>query len=110
MSQRRFVHLGINPFGSGAAVPGATVPPNYTVVLEHYLDTLDAPYGDWFRYGSQNYVVWTSLAPDDLAKQIRNLPGFQNVYVLATEMGTTPVLCNGLMSKRFWEWLHRPRS
>lgn len=106
--RRRFVHLGLNPMGTlGDA---GREPPHFHKLLQRFLDEVDGAGGDWFRFGSQNYVVWTSLSLDELAKGIHELEGFGSVYVLATEMlDTRTTACNGWMSSKFWDWLRKAR-
>jgi hypothetical protein len=104
---RRLVHLGINPLGSVASVPGSVNPPNFTQALETYIGRF-AP--DWFRYGAQNYVLWTDADLTHLATGIQALPGFQHVYLLLTEFNPRLPACDGMMSAAFWQWLYKPRS
>ena len=105
--RNRFVHLGFNPLGAIAGQPSAAAPPNYHVALEYYLSHVC---GDWYRYGSQNYVLWTAQELSDLATQIALLPGYSNFYVLLTEMsGPAPAQSNGWMPQRFWDWLNQTR-
>jgi hypothetical protein len=75
--------------------------------LEKHLIDIGA---DWYRYGAQNYVLWTDLPLADLAPDIVALPGYSNVYIFVSELPmTTSDACNGLMPHRFWEWLQKPR-
>jgi hypothetical protein len=101
----RFVHLGINPVGAIAGQPNAQWPPNLNAVLENYLNA--AAGWDWFRYGAQNYVLWTDANLNDLARGIAALPGFQIVYVLVTEF--TLSQCSGWEPQPFWQWLQQSR-
>ncbi len=105
--RRRFVHLGINPVG--AFRPGqmaATYPPGHPAPLQNYLTSLG---GDWYRYASQNYVLWTSVDLATLVSQIAALSGYQSVYVLATEMAPIGGSSNGWMPPEFWQWMRKPR-
>jgi hypothetical protein len=101
----RFVHLGINPVGALAAQVGTQPPANYQLVLEQFLNLSVS--GDWFRYASQNYVIWTNADLQQLATAIAGLPGFQIVYVFATEF--TLAQQKGWMPEGFWQWLVKPR-
>lgn len=98
----RFIHLGINPVGNSGIAP----PANYNAILEAYLNQV-CP--DWFRYASQNYVIWTNLDMQSLAGRILELPGLQNMYVFATVFTSGALSSNGLMPKQFWDWLHKVR-
>ena len=102
----RYVHLGINPVGAVAHLPNAQWPANFLRHLEFYLAMF---VGDWYRYGAQNYMLWTSADLAEMTKGIMRLPGFQNVYVLATEVADPYVAVNGWMPPQFWSWLHKPR-
>lgn len=93
---KRFVHLGINP---RALVFAIAVNSN----VEAFLNKNAA---DWYRYGTQNYVVWTDIALADLADAIRKLPNMANSYVFASEMSEER---DGMMPKEFWEWLNKLR-
>jgi hypothetical protein len=100
------VHLGINPIGALATVPGARPPANFWAVLEGYISRVST---DWFRFGSQNYVLWTEVDLAELGSAVKALPGFQNVYILATEFDPAAHKCNGMMTADFWNWLQRQR-
>jgi hypothetical protein len=103
----RYVHLGINPMGAIAGQPSAAPPAGYPEVLQQYLNSVA---DDWYRYGSQNYVLWTNLDLSDLATQIVRLPGYASVYVLAIEIADpAPAGSNGWMPQQFWNWLRKPR-
>jgi hypothetical protein len=102
---RRYVHLGINPRG---AMPTLGLRPlNWNKTLE----ALIVQHGDWYRYSSQNYVLFTESNLAQLAGQIRALPGFQAAYVLLAELpGFDPERCNGWMDPKFWAWLQGSRD
>ncbi len=103
---RRLVHLGVNPLGAVANVPGSGNPPNFTGSLESYIGLFAT---DWYRYGVQNYVIWTDADLTQLALGIQALPGFQQVYLLLTEFNPNVPACDGVMPADFWKWLHKPR-
>jgi len=104
----RYVHLDINPVGAIAGALWATLPPGHPELLEKYLSTVSN--NDWYRYGAQNYVVWTAMELSELATQIAHLPGYANVYVLLTEVANPgPMGSNGWMPVQFWNWLNKPR-
>ncbi|HXM62960.1 MAG TPA: hypothetical protein VN950_19010 [Terriglobales bacterium] len=103
----RFVHLGINPVGAIASQPAPAPPDNLYARLEGLFDTHAL---DWYRYGSQNYLLFTSISLEDLTGMIVRMPGFQNVYLLLTETPEIQALrCNGWMPMDFWQWLFKPR-
>jgi hypothetical protein len=104
---RRFVHLGINPVGAVAGQPNPASPHNFYPLLENYLNQLVVN-GDWYRYASQNYVLWTDADLADVARGVAGLTGFQNVYILVTEF--TQAQCSGWMPRMFWDWLRKPRG
>jgi hypothetical protein len=104
---KRFVHLGINPIGAVAGAGQSAIwPPNFTIVLENYLSSV-VVYNGWFRYGVQNYVVWTDADLNQLAQGVAALPNFGIVYVFATEF--TLAQFGGWMPPLFWSWLQQPR-
>ena len=105
----RYVHVGINPVGAIAAQAGASNPPGYPGSLQTYFASFGA---DWYRYGAQNFVLWTAMDLTALASGIAQLPGYGNVYVLMTEMAVPAnfQLTNGWMPQAFWEWLHKSRT
>ncbi len=101
---RRYVHLGINPIGSGSIL---TQPLNWNRALEALL----IQHGDWFRYGRQNYVLHTDADLTYLSQRITALPGFKSVYVLLTELAGVDILrSNGAMDPKFWRWLQGERD
>jgi hypothetical protein len=104
----RFVHLGINPVGAVAHMqPPAAWPENFYARLEYCFTTHSI---DWYRFGSQNYVLLTSIGLAELGRLISGLPAFENVYVLLTEMSNIqPPSCNGWMPQQFWQWLFKAR-
>lgn len=105
--RKRFVHLGINPLGSNAINPGSTAPVKYAEILQSFFGNRGI---DWYRYASQNWVLWTDADLTELSMSIQGLPGFKEVYVLATEVGgTTPLTLQGLMPQVFWNWIYKPR-
>jgi hypothetical protein len=104
---RRFVHIGINPVGAVAGQPNAAWPPNFYPLLENYLSRLVTD-NDWYRYASQNYVLWTDADVTEVARGVAALAGFQNIYVLVTEF--TPAQCSGWMPLMFWNWLRKKRG
>jgi hypothetical protein len=72
--------------------------------LEDYLSTLK---GDWFRYAAQNYVIWTSLSPVELANGVRAQKGLENLVMLITPF--QPSWVGGYMPQEFWNWLQKQR-
>jgi hypothetical protein len=104
----RYVHLGINPVGALASPqnPWPNWPTNFNLTVESYLRSLG---GDWYRYAAQNYVVWTNWDITQLAQGLAGLPGFQNVYVLVTEMDLQFYKTNGWMPQKFWDWIYQFR-
>lgn len=104
----RFVHLGVNPVGAVAHIPATQWPSDFYGTLQRHLDLVST---DWYRYDGQNYVLWTTIGLDQLVRGISALPGFQSVYVLATEFappeGTS---FNGWMPAKFWQWVRKPRA
>lgn len=72
--------------------------------LDAYLTSLN---GDWIRYASQNYVVWTNLEALELANGIRAAQGLQTLVMLITPFH--PDWANGYMPPEFWQWLRRIR-
>jgi hypothetical protein len=103
----RFVHLGLNPVGAAAHISGTEWPADFNGILQRHLDRVAT---DWYRYASQNYVLWTTIGLDELARSISALPGFQNVYVFATEFAPPEgVSFNGWMPPKFWQWVRKPR-
>ncbi len=104
----RYVHLGINPVGAVAHLPANTWPADFYRHLEFYLSNFG---GDWYRYASQNYVLWTNEDLGQLSSAIARLPGFQNVYVLVTEIpNVQETVCNGWMPQGFWQWIQQSRG
>ena len=102
----RFVHIGLNPVGAVATQdPPPTWPANFNRSLEAFLSRYSR---DWYRYGSQNYIIWTNADLAQLSAGITAIPGFQNVYVLATEVNLFGGY-NGWMPQQFWEWLKKYR-
>lgn len=100
----RYVHLGINPIGGGSVI---TQPRNWNRALEALL----IQYGDWFRFGVQNYVIFTAAELPFLANSIKALPGFKPVYFLLTELsGVDYLKANGWMDPKFWQWLQGKRD
>jgi len=96
----RYVHLGLNPVGAGSSL---TQPQNMNRTLEPLLSQR----GDWYRYASQNYVLYTAADLAHLANEINALPGFHLVFILLTEIpGLDPLRqCNGWMDPKFWQWM-----
>lgn len=104
----RFVHLGVNPVGAISEQPLARIPENFNGLLEGYLGQIS---GDWYRYASQNYVLWTDRDLTQIAMEIARLPGFQVVYVFVTEIPAVQLsLCSGWMPEQFWNWLRQWRQ
>lgn len=102
----RFVHIGINPVGAVARQnPQSPWPTDFNRRLESYLSNYSR---DWYRYGSQNYVIWTNADLAQLSAGIAALPGFQSVYVFATEINMFGGY-NGWMPQAFWDWLKQYR-
>ncbi len=93
-----FVHLGFNP--------GRVLSLNVNKQIENYLDSVA---DDWYRYAAQNYVVWTNKDVTSLSKELTQQAGLESLYVLATEFSRAPAHCNGMMPKKFWDWLNKPR-
>jgi hypothetical protein len=93
-----YYHVGIKPPTFPLFIAGIHS------LLDGYLNTLN---GDWFRYASQNYVVWTSLAPSELANGIRATRGLENLILFITPF--QPSWANGYMPQEFWNWLQKPR-
>jgi hypothetical protein len=91
----RCVHLGFNPKGSGDV---SYLQFNFNSHLEAHLTQT----ADWYRYGSQNYVVYTNATLDQLVIGIRTLPGFQNIYLFISELDARYW---GWMPPAFWTWL-----
>ncbi len=91
-AQKKLLHLGVN---TRAASHRAVHP-----VLEAYLNTLS---GDWYRFGAQNYIVWTDKGPLEISREIIALPKFADFYIFATPFSFAS--CNGMMPKEFWEWI-----
>lgn len=96
---RRFLHIGINP--RQPMITG-----QIHASIQQFLNQVD---GDWYRYASQNYVVWTNWAIADVAAGITRMPGLQNLYLLATEFQPLIHTCNGMMPQEFWQWLYKTR-
>src|SRR5215472_9699379 len=95
----RFVHLGVNPGGND---PGKLFGLGVLAMqqrLEPYLTSLN---GDWYRYAAQNYVVWTNRDLATLTREINNLPGFTDAFVLATAFNLDAQNCNGMIAQAFW--------
>lgn len=95
----RYVHLGFNPTGSSKEfrnLPHAAIEAHLNVVAL-----------DWYRYASQNYVVFTNAHLAELVTGIRSIPGLEHVYSFATEFH--PSGANGIMTRKFWDWLNKPR-
>ena len=92
----RFVHLGFNARGR--------YEPGVNKQIEGYLDSVAR---DWYRYGRQNYVVWTNRDLASLSKELTQLPGLALYFVLTTEFSRTQI--NGMMAPQFWEWFNKPR-
>lgn len=100
---RRFVHLGFNPLGSSPP----SVPYNVQlmqVAIENYLRQSAS---DWYRYGAQNYVVWTHEHVTELTTNLRQQPGLARIYIFATDF--SPATANGWMPHAFWDWLYKAR-
>jgi hypothetical protein len=92
----RLVHLGVNPRGA--------IPPGAMQALEAYLTGLQ---GDWYRYASQNYVVWTNKELDLLAREIVAIPLLSQYFVFATVFHPNMPTCNGWLPQQFWDWLQK---
>jgi hypothetical protein len=90
-----YYHVGIKP-------PFLMLMPNQT--FEAYLNTLK---GDWFRYGGQNYIVWTHVTAQELAEGARNTKGLENLIILVTPF--VREMLYGYMPQDFWNWLAKPR-
>lgn len=97
---RRYVHLGINPFGSGT-----NAVPNLNSILESYL----VQRADYYRYASQNYVLCTDANLVQLANEIKSLPGFQLTYIFLSELNLAAGYY-GWMHPDFWRWLQGERK
>jgi hypothetical protein len=103
---RRYVHLGVNPYGATAGMDSPSLPVNFFSRLERFL----TQHADWYRYASQNYVLYTDDDLTQLAEAIKALPGFENVYLLFTEITDTSFQgCQGIMVPKFWRWIHGER-
>lgn len=102
----RFVHLGINPIGAVAHLATSAWPDNFFGRLEYLLNTHAL---DWYRYGAQNYILLTSITLEELTRLIVGMPGFQNVYVLATEINDLSATY-GWMPQQFWNWISKHRA
>jgi len=101
MPRHRFVHLGINPVNG--------LPTPLHPAIETHLGTL--PNGDWYRYASQNYVVWTDRDLTELVTELHSVPTLGNCYFLATEFSQIDATkIQGWMPMEFWGWLNKPRS
>jgi hypothetical protein len=94
--QQRFVHIGINP--------NVLFPASRRGVIEKFFNTVAT---DWFRYGSQNYVLWTNADLEALTQGVTRLQGMERAFVLATEV--TPFALGGMMPSQFWDWFHKLR-
>ncbi|HKW18261.1 MAG TPA: hypothetical protein VJO35_12205 [Terriglobales bacterium] len=93
---QRLVHVGINP--------NVIFPATRREAIEKYFNTVAT---DWFRYGSQNYVLYTNAELDALTQGLTQLPGMQGAFVFATEI--SPFALGGMMPSQFWDWLNKPR-
>ena len=93
-----YYHMGIKPPVFPLFISGLHN------ILDGYLNTLN---GDWFRYASQNYVVWTHLTPSELAGGIRGVKGLEDIVMLITPF--QPSWAHGYMHQEFWNWLQKPR-
>lgn len=98
--RHRFVHMGVNP---GTVFVLAMRTP-----LEKFLEG-SQEVQDWYRYGAQNYVLWTDADFVELANEITAQKGLGSVLVLLTEFSPGPQKCNGMMNPEFWKWLQKPR-
>jgi hypothetical protein len=103
----RLVHLGINPVGAVAHLPTpASWPVNFFGRLQGLFDTHAL---NWYRYGSQNYVLFTSISKEEVTQLIAGMPGFQNVYVLMSEIPDLNAFY-GSMPQQFWSWINNLRK
>jgi hypothetical protein len=96
LSPRRFVHLGVNP-RVGFVLP-------IRAKIETYLS---GAVEDWYRFGAQNYVLWTNRGLVEIAQGLTSQPGLGDYYVFLTEFSAAD--SNGMMPKEFWDWLYKAR-
>jgi hypothetical protein len=94
----RFVHMGLNPRNLGS------FDVSVNKKIESYLDIVA---DDWYRYGAQNYVLWTNKELASLSWELTQQPGLEKLYVLTTEFSRAQI--NGMMTPQFWEWFTKPR-
>lgn len=95
------MHVGINPVGAVVQIPGSAAPVNWNQTLETHLMGLN---GDWYRFASQNYMVWTDRTLAEIVNGIIALPGFHTMYVLATEVSSLDgQQTNGWMPMVSWD-------
>jgi hypothetical protein len=96
----RMVHVGFNPRASVAELLTKA-----HTTIETYLTSLQ---GNWFRYGAQNYVVWTNKDLTELSKDIVALSGLNDFYVFVIEFDRGNY--SGLMPIQFWDWINKYTS
>src|SRR5579871_5554399 len=60
---------------------------------------------DWYKFGSNNWIVWTTADINTWYSRLRPLINDED-RLLITEVN--PNGRNGWMAKDFWEWFTRP--
>lgn len=83
----RIVHVGFNPFGAPKLKE-----------LEPYFTAL----GDWIRYSSTGWLLWTSYTPQQISDYLRpHLHPNDQLLILFVD----PIGHQGWMPQWVWTWI-----
>lgn len=102
----RFLHFGFNPHRRSVVPEKRMSMSDFQKGIEAYFDKTCE---DWYRYGAQNYVVYTDVAAKDLANGLKAVQGFEQIACFATSFDPSDEDANGLMIQDFWDWLWKSR-
>ena len=63
---------------------------------------------DWARYGSTNYIVWTSSDLETIVRKLLRVPGLEHAFILASPLDTSQYF--GSLPNWMWDWLKQDRG
>jgi hypothetical protein len=93
VAKKRFLHVSF-------ALPLLT--DQQRSAVEKLLDTA----GDWLRYGSTCWIIYSSHEPITWANRIETIPGVSQGGFLVVEIGAYA----GILDPKVWDWMNRPRD